>query len=195
MYSVLLCIFHICVGMKCPKYWDIANKSTMTTFNLSSFIGNHYWYEMYAHDVAVLTHGCECVRCCQTWNNDDFQTLNNEYNCRKNSINNTHVTTINATIYPNYLNSTEGGKMSETVYNSNKSSYWVLDQANDYQYLLLYACLQTIPPDIEMQEYIFLYSRNYTLFPIELYRKWIQYLKNKNVQTNDIMPITQQDCW
>ena len=165
----------------------------MTIFDLSLFIGDNYWYEMYAHDVAILTTGCECIRCYQTLNNDKL-TYNNEYNCRKRSPNNTHITTINATIYPNYINASEGGKMLETIDSSNKSEYWVLDQSNDYQYVLIYACLQTIP-DVSKDDFVFFYSRNYTLFPDSLYQRWTAYLKSKNIDMDDVKPINQRDCW
>eukprot|EP01083_Nonionella_stella_P047545 127277_1 len=117
----------------------------MATFDLNKFIGNHYWYEHYSHDVPIATTGCTCVRYYQTANTGNDPNYNDQFNCRKESPKNPDITMFNSTLYPNYSNKTEGGKMNEAVFGSDESEYWVLDQSNDYQYVLVYACLQVTP--------------------------------------------------
>lgn len=175
-------------GKKCPTYWDVANKTTMTNFDLSKFIGDGIWYEHYSHDVPIATTGCECVRYQQTaLNNSKMSNYNDEYNCRKHSVNNPDITAFNSTLYPNF-NISEGGKMSEAVFGSAESEYWVLDQSTDYQYVLVYACQDS-------DDFVYLFSRNYTTFPQQLHDRWISYLNSKDINTKDVIPIVQDGCW
>eukprot|EP01083_Nonionella_stella_P235298 827526_1 len=95
----------------------------------------------------------------------------------RNLQKNPDITMFNSTLYPNYSNKTEGGKMNEAVFGSDESEYWVLDQSNDYQYVLVYACLQVTPASKD--DFVYLFSRNYTQFPDELHQRWISYLNPK----------------
>ena len=125
-------------------------------------------------------------------NNSKTTNYNDEYNCRKHSVNNSDITAFNSTLYPNF-NVSEGGKMTEAVFGSDKSEYWVLDQSNDYQYVLVYACLQTTP--VDKDDFVYLFSRDYTPFPQDLYQRWISYLDSKDVYTKNVIPIVQNGCW
>lgn len=165
----------------------------MQTFDISKFIGDHYWYEHYSHDVPIATTNCECVRYYQTaLSNDQDTNYSDVFNCRKRSVNN-DITQFNSTLYPNYNNKSAAGKMEEAVFGTDKSEYWVLDQSNDYQYVLVYACVQTTP--FEKDDFVYLFSRDYTTFPQDLYQRWISYLDSKKVYTKNVIPIKQDGCW
>eukprot|EP01064_Diplonema_japonicum_P002712 TRINITY_DN1175_c1_g1_i2.p1 TRINITY_DN1175_c1_g1~~TRINITY_DN1175_c1_g1_i2.p1 ORF type:complete len:214 (+),score=56.45 TRINITY_DN1175_c1_g1_i2:60-644(+) len=185
----VLALAGVASGAKCPGYWDIANHTTMSMFDMKAFEAVPNWYEMHSHDIPVATTGCNCVRYHQTPNNDG--TYSDVFNCRKESPKNPHITMFNSTLFPN-RNASEAGKMTEAVIGNDATAYWVLDQDQNYNFTLVYACVQTLPE--EKDDFIYFFSST-PQFPAELYARWSGYLSSKGAQMDKVIKINQEGCW
>eukprot|EP00929_Paragymnodinium_shiwhaense_P003787 TRINITY_DN104441_c0_g1_i1.p1 TRINITY_DN104441_c0_g1~~TRINITY_DN104441_c0_g1_i1.p1 ORF type:complete len:210 (-),score=31.04 TRINITY_DN104441_c0_g1_i1:81-710(-) len=181
-------------GRGCPAYEDVANltNAAVAQFDINRYTG--FWYEIYSHNLPLVTSGCECTRYNVFLESGGWGT---EFNCRKGQATPTTLHSDNKLSADAKL----PGMLTESwqlpfAGHSPATAYWVLDVGvgadGDYSKALVYSCTNLL---FAKREWIYYFSREQTL-SAEDYASWTQYLQGKGVSTSDVKHVPQNpQCW
>eukprot|EP01065_Artemidia_motanka_P027252 TRINITY_DN32475_c0_g1_i1.p1 TRINITY_DN32475_c0_g1~~TRINITY_DN32475_c0_g1_i1.p1 ORF type:complete len:225 (+),score=52.82 TRINITY_DN32475_c0_g1_i1:75-677(+) len=176
-------------GKKCPDYASIANLTgPVKNFDFAKFAGT--WYEVYSHNIPVLSTGCHCSHYHYEYAGHPQTNATEEFICNKFSYSG-KVTDLHMTMDGIGTNKTyPGASMHDRFFGMVSGPYWVLDVVEDaedpkaaYQYALPYACVDGL-------EVVYLFSRSPSI-PSSLRDGWMSMLSAKGVSTADIKEVPQ----
>mmetsp|Transcript_43904 Transcript_43904/g.80231 ORF Transcript_43904/g.80231 Transcript_43904/m.80231 type:complete len:213 (-) Transcript_43904:150-788(-) len=181
------------VATSCPDYVSIANLSNPSVegFAVEKYVGT--WYEIYSHNLPVLTSGCHCTKYDVDVNGTDG--WGTRFTCHKGSASAspTHLFSRNKMATDPKL----PGKLTEAWQlplgtTTPATDYWVLDvglAADDsYDNVLVYSCTHEL---LWKQEWIYLFSRRQSLQQDKV-KSWMQYMKQHGIDTSSITEVPQE---
>lgn len=175
---VSLCVSHVVYG-SCPSYEAVATKQAA---NLDPQRYEGFWYEVASANV-FLTKGCQCTRYNYTLTTGN--KFSDVFTCHKNSPTGA-VTTL-----PNHGSWDEKfpGKMVESL-GPVSPPYWVINLWGDYQYSLVYACVDLI---VTKAEYVYFFSRNSTI-PAPIMSDMRSYATAMNISLANVKSVPMEGC-